>query len=247
MPTNSHPYFLVTAVPGPGPFLLDGPEGRHAAAVRRMRVGERLVLTDGAGTTAVASVIAVAKSELTVEVGPVELTAEAGPRVVIVQALPKGDRSDLAVDLVTEAGADGIIPWSASRCVARWTADKAVKGVAKWQTVAREAAKQSRRARVPQVHDLHTTKDLLTVIDQAELALVLHEAEATPLTGITFPAAGDVVLIIGPEGGIAPEELTAFRAAGAVPVRLGHEVLRTSTAGAVALGAIGALTGRWHG
>lgn len=205
------------------------------------------MLTDGCGTTAVGTVTAVAKSDLTVEVEAAEHTAVAGPRVIIVQALPKGDRSDLAVDLVTEAGADEIVPWSASRCVARWTADKAVKGVAKWQTVAREAAKQSRRSRVPLVRDLQSTKGVVTLIEQATLALVLHEAEASPLTTVDLPDSGDLLLIIGPEGGISPEEVTMFRAAGATPVRLGHEVLRTSTAGAVALGAIGALTNRWHG
>lgn len=243
--TAGAPYFLVPALPGPGPFVLDGPEGRHAATVKRMRVGEYLVLTDGVGRIAVGVITAVAKAELDVEVGTSFTEPVPRPRVVIVQALPKGERSELAVDLVTEAGADEIVPWSAARCVARWDREKAVKGVAKWQAVAQEAAKQSRRSTVPLVRPLATSKDVAALIGTSALTLVLHEAESTPVTTVELPAEGDLVLIVGPEGGIAPEEIAAFTAAGATSVRLGPQVLRTSTAGAVALGALGVLTGRW--
>lgn len=239
------PYFLVDVLPLPGLFVLGGAEGRHASVVRRMRAGEALVLSDGAGRLAPATV-------LTVQRGSVELTVDAhvevpSPelRVTVVQALPKGERSELAVELATEAGVDALVPWSASRCVARWTDDKAVKGVERWRTVAREAAKQSRRATVPVVAPLAGTPDVRALITTAALTLVLHEAGAVPVTGIALPSAGELVLVIGPEGGISPDELAQFTTAGARVVRLGPEVLRTSTAAAVALGALGALTARW--
>ena len=123
--------------------------------------------------------------------------------------------------------------------------DKASRGVEKWRTVTREAAKQSRRSWLPRVSDLATTADLVELISHADGALVLHESSAAPLTAATLPTHGDLVLVVGPEGGIAPAELAALTGAGARPVRLGPEVLRTSTAGAVALGALGVLTERW--
>jgi len=240
-------YFVVPAMPGPGEFLLDGDEGRHAATVRRMRPGEQLVLTDGRGSRAVAEVVSAARGALTVQVGDVILDPEPAVRVTLVQALPKGERSDLAVDLATEAGVDEIVPWQSARCVARWTGspDKTSRGRARWQSVALAAAKQSRRSRVPGVRPLADTADVSALIGSASLALVLHESGSEPIGAVTMPTAGTIVLIVGPEGGVAPEELETFVAAGARVVRLGPEVLRTSTAAAVALGALGVLVGRW--
>jgi 16S rRNA (uracil1498-N3)-methyltransferase len=184
---------------------------------------------------------------LTVRVGAAVSEPEPAVRVVLVQALPKGERSDLAVDLATEAGVDEIVPWQSARCVARWTGppDKAERGRARWQAVARQAAKQSRRSRVPVVRPLAGTDVVAQLVAGATGALVLHESGTAPLASVTIPTAGDLVLIVGPEGGIAPEELAVFERAGAAAVRLGPEVLRTSTAAAVALGALGVLTGRW--
>ncbi|SDO21624.1 16S rRNA (uracil1498-N3)-methyltransferase [Nakamurella panacisegetis] len=241
----SRPFFLVPTVPGPGPYRLDGAEGRHASVVRRMRVGEELVLTDGTGALAVAAVTAVDRASVQLDVSATEQTAPPAVTVTLVQALPKGERSELAVDLATEAGVDALVPWSASRCVARWTADKTVKGVQRWQTVAREAAKQSRRPTVPVVAPLASTAGVATLISGAAGALVLHEAGSVPITEAVLPSSGELVLVVGPEGGVSPEELAAFREAGAQVVRLGREVLRTSTAGAVALGALGVLAHRW--
>ena len=239
------PYFLVDALPPPGPFLLDGPEGRHASVVRRLRAGEVLVLSDGAGRLAPATVRAVQRGSVELDLGAhVEVPAPA-LTVTVVQALPKGERSELAVELATEAGVDALVPWAASRCVARWPADKATKGVERWRAVAREAAKQSRRASVPAVAALASSAEVADLIGRAALALVLHEAGSVPVTGVALPSAGELVLVIGPEGGIAPDELAQFTGAGAQVVRLGREVLRTSTAAAVALGALGALTSRW--
>jgi 16S rRNA (uracil1498-N3)-methyltransferase len=242
----SDPVFLVEEVPAPGEFRLDGAEGRHAATVRRLRRGERLILTDGRGRHAGAVVGAVGRADLTLEVGPTVVDPPPGVRVVLVQALPKGDRGEVAVELATEAGVDAVVPWQAVRCVARWTDPaKAEKGRARWQSVAREAAKQSRRFFVPWVREPCSTGDLLHLVRAAAATVVLHEDATTALADVDLPTAGDVVLVVGPEGGIAPEELTMLTDAGAAVVRLGPQVLRTSTAGAVALGALGVLTGRW--
>jgi 16S rRNA (uracil1498-N3)-methyltransferase len=241
--------FAVDTVPGSGPFVLDGPEGRHAATVRRSRVGEILAVTDGTGTWSAGRVLAVAKGALTLDLGEPVTDPPPRPSVTVVQALPKGDRSELAVDLATEAGADVIVPWSASRCVARWVGEKADRGVQRWRHVAREAAKQSRRTRFPHVEHLHDSRTLSARITAVTAgggcALLLHEAESRPLPSVGLPSAGELMLIVGPEGGLSPEEVAGFTAAGAIAVRLGPEVLRTSTAAAVALGALGALTARW--
>lgn len=243
---SGEPYFLVDDVPPAGRFLLTGPEGRHAATVRRLRAGESLVLTDGRGSRAPADVIETGRGELTVEVGPAEHVPQPAVRVTLVQALPKGDRGELAVELATEAGVDSVIPWSAQRCISHWkTAEQRTRGVQRWRNAAREAAKQSRRSFVPPVAELASTADVLDLVRGAAAALLLHESATGPLSAAGFPECGDVVLIVGPEGGLTEDELTMFSTAGAIPVRLGPQVLRTSTAGVVALGALGVLTGRW--
>ncbi len=242
---SGEPWFQVGELAGPGRVVLDGPEGRHAATVRRLRVGEPLVLTDGRGSWAPGTVTAVGRAELTVEVALVRQRPMPQPRVVLVQALPKGERGDLAVELATEAGVDVVVPWQARNCVSRWTGDKAVRGAAKWQVTAREAAKQSRRPWVPEVRPLADLAAVIDLVGAAAGALVLHELGETPLGAVALATEGDLVLVVGPEGGIDPDELIALRGAGATAVRLGPQVLRTSTAAAVALGALGVLTTRW--
>ncbi|MEP6980515.1 MAG: 16S rRNA (uracil(1498)-N(3))-methyltransferase [Nakamurella sp.] len=241
--------FAVEAVPAAGPFVLDGPEGRHAATVRRSRVGERLAVTDGTGRWSAGPVLTVARDRLTLDLGDPVTEPQPRPSVTVVQALPKGERAELAVDLATEAGADVIVPWAASRCVARWVGEKSARGVHRWRQVAREAAKQSRRTRFPSIDDLHDTRALTSriaaVTATGGLTLLLHEAESLSVASVELPTEGELMIVIGPEGGISPEEISAFTAAGAVAVRLGPEVLRTSTAAAVALGAIGVRTARW--
>jgi 16S rRNA (uracil1498-N3)-methyltransferase len=241
----SDPVFLVDALPAPGPFVLDGPEGRHAAAVKRMRPGERLLLTDGAGGVAAATVRTAGRDtvELDVEAAVREPAPE--PRLVVVQALPKGDRGELAVQVLTEAGVDEIVPWQAARCVTRWQGDRGRKSWQRWQAVAREAAKQARRSRLPEVAPVATSGEVASRLGAAAGAYVLHEEASAPLAALTPPRTGEVVLVVGPEGGVSPEELTAFRAAGAEAVRLGPTVLRTSTAGVAALAVVNAATGRW--
>lgn len=241
--------FFVEKLPAAGLFELTGPEGRHAATVRRLRVGEQLALTDGAGSWAVGPVTAVGKDRLSLELGVVTAEPAAEPSVTVVQALPKGDRSELAIELATEAGADAFVPWAASRCVVRWVGDKERKGAERWRHVAQEASKQSRRTRFPLVEPLCSTLQLVgrvqRLVASGGVALLLHESESTPIRAIELPAAGEVMLAVGPEGGLSPDEISQLTAAGAQAVRLGPEVLRTSTAAAVALGAIGVLTGRW--
>jgi 16S rRNA (uracil1498-N3)-methyltransferase len=237
------PLFLVDALPPGDTGVLDGPEGRHAATVKRLRAGEELLLADGRGGLARAVVEDVARDALALRVVDRSLLPSPVPRVVLAQALVKGDRGELAVELATEAGVDALVPWTAARCVARWAGDK---GLARWQRTVREAAKQARRAWVPPVAAPVTTRELAGRVAAADCALVLHEAATTALAEVELPAAGEILLAVGPEGGITDDELALLTAAGAQAVRLGPEVLRASTAAAVALGALGVLTGRWR-
>ncbi len=240
------PVFLVDAVPSGSEFVLDGPEGRHAATVRRLRVGEELVLSDGSGELVRCAVAAVERDALSLKVLSRSVEPEPTPRVVLAQALVKGDRGELAVELATEAGVDGVVPWRASRCVAKWEdGPRGAKALGRWRSTVREAAKQARRSRVPFVDEPVSTTQLSRRVSSAALTLVLHESATDRLADISLPASGDVLLVVGPEGGITPEELEALRSSGARIVRLGPTVLRASTAAAVALGALGVLTNRW--
>ncbi len=230
----------------PGDLVeLEGDEAHHAVAVRRLREGESLVLTDGAGTTLTGVVRATGKRRLTVEAGDVVTVPEPLPRVTVVQALPKGDRGELAVEVLTEIGVAHIVPWAASRSVAVWRGERAEKSLARWRTTAREAAKQSRRAWFPLVEPMAATPDVCRLAGAADLAVVLHEDAPTALAALSVPAHGSVVVVVGPEGGLTDDEVTAFGDTGAHAVRLGDEVLRTSTAGVAAVAALLAQTGRW--
>jgi 16S rRNA (uracil1498-N3)-methyltransferase len=240
--------FYVDALPEVGELaVVDGDEGFHAANVRRIRIGEELDLGDGDGAVAHCVVEDVAKGRLTARVLDRRNIPLAAPAVTIVQALPKADRSELAIELATEAGADAFVAWQASRCVARWDGrEKVEKGLRRWGAVARSAARQSRRPYIPPVTGVVSTAELVQQVrDDAATALVLHESATLMLTKLPVAQANSLLLIIGPEGGITDDEIAALSAAGATPVLLGPAVLRTSTAAAVALGALGALTGRW--
>jgi 16S rRNA (uracil1498-N3)-methyltransferase len=232
----SAPRFLVPVLPDGDVFVLDGPEGHHAATVQRLRVGERLVLCDGTGGTVSATVVGAGKGSLELSLGERSYESAPDPRLVVVQGIAKGDRGELAVQAMTEVGVDAIVPWAAVRSVARWTSDKPRQ---RWADTAREAAKQARRTWVPPVAAPVSTKDIPAG------ALVLHSDAALALSAVPLPAKGDIVLVVGPEGGIAPEELAALEQAGAKAVRLGPSVLRTSTAGPAALAVLSARLGRW--
>ncbi len=225
---------------------VEGDEAHHAVAVRRLRVGERLALTDGRGTTVVGSAVETGKRRFTVSAEEVETVAEPQPRVTVVQALPKGDRGELAVEVLTEVGVATIVPWAAGRSVAVWRGDRADRSLARWRASAREAAKQSRRAWFPEVTPLATTDDVVTLLGSADLAVVLHESATESLASLQTPDAGSVVVVIGPEGGLTDDEVATFAEAGGHGVRLGSEVLRTSTAGVAAVAALLSRTSRWR-
>jgi 16S rRNA (uracil1498-N3)-methyltransferase len=225
---------------------LTGAEGRHAATVRRIRPGERVDVADGAGLIAECVVTDAGPGSVTLRVRARREVPAPDPRIVVVQALPKGDRAELAVETMTEVGVDVIVPFAAMRCVARWPAgDRAAKALARWRSAAREAAKQARRARIPEVTGLASAAEVATRLKSAARGVVLEPGAGQALSRLDLPAHGDVVLVVGPEGGLSPAELTEFTAAGAVETRLGDSVLRASTAGAAAAAVLMARTGRW--
>jgi 16S rRNA (uracil1498-N3)-methyltransferase len=212
--------------------------------VKRLGAGEAVLVGDGLGGLLDCVVEQVIGDGLVLRVVARHELPQPKPRLVAVQAVPKGDRAELAVELLTELGADEIIPWAASRSVPQWRDDRAAKAVAKWRRTAREAAKQSRRPRLPMVTDLASTRDVARRISLAE-SFVLQEDAADALATAELTDAEEVLVVIGPEGGIAEAELQQFTAAGARPVRLGEPVLRTSTAGAAALAVVSVRLGRW--
>jgi 16S rRNA (uracil1498-N3)-methyltransferase len=243
----SLPVFLSDAVTGTSPgasVVLAGDEGRHAATVKRIRPGERVVLTDGAGTAATCAVTDTGKASLTLRIESVEYADRALPHVTVVQAIPKGDRGELAVEMLTEIDVDRIVPWAAARSVAVWRGERAARSVAKWRAAARAAAKQARRTWLPEVTDLATSEEVVGLLGAADLAVVLHEGAEIPLAQLSLDDVGSLVVVVGPEGGLSDDELSAFSAASVV--RLGASVLRTSTAGVAAVAALLSRTPRWR-
>ena len=244
----SLPVHLVPALDGVAVgdvVTVEGDEAHHAVAVRRLRVGEQVVLTDGAGVSVQGAVGSTGKRVFDVVVESVVTEELASPEVVVVQAIPKGERGELAVEVLTEIGVARIVPWAASRSVAVWKGERAAKSLARWRATAREAAKQARRSWFPEVDALASTSDVVALVSGADLTVVLHEAAAAAFAEVAAPTAGRIVVVVGPEGGLTEDEVAAFVAAGAVSVRLGAEVLRTSTAGVAAVAAILARTPRW--
>lgn len=224
---------------------VSGDEAHHAVVVRRLRVGESVVLTDGAGTAVTGVVESIGKRVFAVRVSSVEWSARPSPEVIVVQALPKGDRGELAVEVLTEIGVARIVPWAAARSVAVWKGERAARSLARWQATAREAGKQARRSWAVSVEPLASTSVVAALVSAADLAVVLQEAASAPLASVAVPGTGRIVVVVGPEGGLSDEEVSAFIEAGAVAVRLGSEVLRTSTAGVAAVAALLSRTPRW--
>jgi 16S rRNA (uracil1498-N3)-methyltransferase len=234
------PLFLVEALPTGSAYVLDGPEGHHAATVQRLRAGEELLLADGRGGTATAVVTAAGRGTLDLRIISRGYADAPDPRLVVIQGIAKGERGELAVQAMTEAGVDEIVPWAAARSVVQWRGERGDRARDRWVATAREAAKQARRAWLPVVAAAVTTREAA-----ARATLVLHEAAKDRLTTVDLPASGEIALVVGPEGGISPEELVAFEEAGARPVRMGDAVLRTSTAGVAALAVLSTRLGRW--
>ena len=242
------PADVVAARPG-ATLTVRGPEGRHAVAVRRVRAGETVDVVDGEGTRVRGEVTAAVGEELTVRVGTVTHEPQAPVRLTLVQALAKGGRDEQAVETATEVGVDAVVPWQSERCVSVWAGKKAARGRERWQAVALAAAKQSRRARVPQVEELAVGRGLLdrvgAVLAAGGAVLVLHEEATEPITAAPLPDDGEVLLVVGPEGGLSEREVTDLAERGAVVVRLGPHVLRTSTAGPVAAALLATRLGHW--
>lgn len=222
-----------------------GAEARHAVTVSRIAVGEEITVGNGAGLVVVGTVISAEHSEFVVEAQSVSQTPAPSPAIWLVQALAKGDRDEYAVQQATELGVDGVIPWSAQRSIVKWEGAKVHKGHARWNAIVREASKQSMRSWIPEVAELASIAVLVALAAEARM-LVLEPTAAAALSALTPDAAGrDVVLVVGPEGGIAPGELSRLEGAGATLVRLGDTVLRTSTAGPAAIALLSAQVGRW--
>ncbi|MFM6850256.1 MAG: 16S rRNA (uracil(1498)-N(3))-methyltransferase [Terrabacter sp.] len=226
-------------------LLLDGDEGRHAAAVVRLRVGERYFVADGAGRRVLLEATDVDRSSVRGTVLDVTDEPAPSPRFVLVQALAKGDRDEQAVEAATELGVDEVVPWQAERSVVVWRGERAAKSLAKWAAVVTRATKQSRRARMPLTSPAVGLATLVARVRESALTLVLHEDAAEPLASVELPADGDVLLVVGPEGGITQREVEALQAAGARAVRLGSTILRASSAGPAALAVLSART-RWR-
>jgi 16S rRNA (uracil1498-N3)-methyltransferase len=224
-------------------FTLDGDEGRHAATVKRMREGEVIHLCDGQGTRAIATVVKVHKNSLDLSIDQFTFEEAPEPRFVVVQALAKGERAELAVEMLTEVGADAIIPWRAEHSIGKW--DSVEKGLEKWRRTSRESAKQSRRAWIPEISNLKSTAEVCELMSQAQSVFVLHESADQALAACAIREQGTIMIVVGPEGGISPDELAAFSAAGARVVHMGASVMRTSTAGAIAVGGLLMRSQRW--
>ena len=254
------PGTLDGLVPG-SVFILDGPEARHAVTVKRLAVGEAVDIADGAGKRLTGVVAAVAPNELTVTCSELSDEPQPAVRLVLVQALAKGDRDELAAETATELGIDAVVPWQAERSIVRWKAERAAKAHAKWQSVVTAAAKQARRAWIPEVRSAVDGGGLQAAVAAADLAIILHEDAVRPLrrvleawqatdsadssTGGGSGGGREVLLIVGPEGGISPREVTRLCDAGAVTALLGHHVLRSSTAGPAATVLASDILGRW--
>lgn len=244
----SEPGSLDGLAPG-GTYLLGGAEGRHAGVVQRRAPGERVDVVDGAGTRLVGEVAEVGPDGVHVRVRELVVEPVGSPRLVLVQALAKGDRDEMAIEAATEVGVEAVVPWQAERSIVVWRGDRAAKSRARWLGTVRAAAKQSRRAHVPEV-DLALDGGALVrrvrdVVAAGGAVLVLHEEATAPLASVALPEAGDLAVVVGPEGGISDRELAALLDAGAVTVRLGPHVLRTSTAGPVAVALLAQRLGRW--
>ena len=221
---------------------LGGSEGKHAASVRRMRVGEAIQLTNGHGLRVKGSVVEVFPKSLIVDISQVTEDAIPTNQIFLIQALAKGDRDELAIQAATELGAVAVIPWQAERSISRWDAAKAAKGQARWQLICDEAAKQSLRTHFPLVAMPLSSAEVAKIVGDFDLVIVLDPTSKLGLAKLER-LSGKVALVVGPEGGISDEELELFENAGAVRVHLGESILRTSTAGIAAISAIQALTG----
>jgi 16S rRNA (uracil1498-N3)-methyltransferase len=234
-------------------FVLEGPEARHAVTVKRITPGEAVDIVDGGGTRMSGKVRSASPAGLEVDCTSLVVEHQPAVRLVLVQALAKGDRDELAIETATELGIDAVIPWQSERSIVRWKGERAAKAHAKWQSVVTAAAKQARRAWIPEVRAAVDTAGLASAVEAADLAVILHEDAVRPFRAILESRlladageAREVLLIVGPEGGISPREVTRLCDKGAVTALLGHHVLRSSTAGPAAVVLASDVLGRWN-
>jgi 16S rRNA (uracil1498-N3)-methyltransferase len=233
---------LVDAQPG-STVSLEGAEAKHAVAVSRVRAGETLSIGNGAGLIVMGPVVVAEPGHLSISVEDVTVHERPSPQITLVQALAKGGRDESAVQAATELGVDAVVPWASARSVVRWDSAKREKGRERWRAISREATKQSIRPYLPEVHGVETSAQVAARASTA-LVLILEPTAGTALSTVDLDDR-DVVLVVGPEGGVSREELDLFEAAGCLPVRLGDGILRTSTAGPAAIAVLNARLGRW--
>lgn len=226
-------------------FTLGGPEAKHAISVRRMTIGESIAISDGSGVKIRGKVIKVKKETLEISIESIEELLAPKSQLVLVQALAKGDRDELAIQACTELGLFGVIPWQADRSISIWKAEKKQKGQARWQSIVTEASKQSLRAFIPRVEQVLDSQELISALQVFDQVLILDPEADKSITEINSPAEGKVAIVVGPEGGISEQELESFKKAGFSSVRLGSGVLRTSTAGMAAVSYLQAKLGDW--
>lgn len=233
------------AIPDPTikTFLLESNEGKHAANVRRMRAGEPIQVANGSGLRLRGTVSKVANSTVEIEVVSIEQESPPSLEITLVQALAKGDRDELAIQAATELGVMKVIPWQAENSVSIWDAAKAVKARMRWESIVVEASKQALRSFDPQVLGLHTSSQLVKSLSGQVLVL---DPTAPMAIGNMNKIDPEVSIIVGPEGGISKAELAAFEDAGFQRIRLGEEILRTSTAGLAAISALSLIGGLWR-
>ena len=235
--------FFVPEIGGSSHQTVVGDEAHHAIAVTRLEIGDQVIISDGLGNWAIGTISNAEKKSFTLAISDRGSAPQSAPRLTLVQALPKSERTKEALELLVEAGVDRIIPWAAARSISKWQEGSR----AKWQSTVVAATKQSRRYHIAEIEEIHSTKEVIATLGAAH-TLVLHESGGQRISQVVDNAwaqVNEIFLIIGPEGGITPEELEDFTRHGASVVSLGEPVFRSAHAGVAALSAVQALIGRW--
>lgn len=236
--------FLVDKLESSQSIEVAGDEAHHAIKVLRIKLGEEILVSDGAGNWIRAVVENIEKKTFMAKVLERGFQEEKSPRLIVVQGLPKSDRVKDAIEILVESGVDLIIPWQADRSISKWQKDS----LDKWQSAAVAATKQSRRFRKPEIVDGLSLSQLLEIESENSAFLVMHESATTKLSEVVtskFAGMSEIIIVIGPEGGISDSELAVLEGIGAHIVGLGPEVFRSAHAGGAALSAVSALIGRW--
>jgi 16S rRNA (uracil1498-N3)-methyltransferase len=236
--------FLVDNLDSSQIIEVTGDEAHHAIKVLRINLGEEILISDGNGNWVRAAVEKIEKKSFSAKVLERGVQEQRSPKIIVVQGIPKSDRIKEAIEILVESGVDLIIPWQAERSISKWQKDS----LRKWQAVASAATKQSRRFRTTEIIEELSISQLLEVESDRSAILVMHESATKKLSTIVsskFADLDEIIVVVGPEGGVSENELAQFEAAGAHVVALGPEVFRSAHAGGAAISAISALIGRW--